>query len=351
MNEHFQEIKIGSPCELGPPVRIVKEWWPNWNIKITPENEKILTRKSMDTYAYEFNRYNIEERMDIISVCSSVSLKNDFPSLLNQHNARVVSDLAFKKEGKIKITDVGVGSGRTSIMLFGEMLRKWKENNQNEKDLLRRLELTILDPSKKMLEKSASVLIDKDVKFTVIHAAAHEITDFIEKESQDLVMEVASTHHYADYKFPFNAIHEALKPGGFFVQNEWCHSLGQHPSRFRKVLELYDWDRKEEDLRKFDDAYNPKGEVIPEPKNEMEMNANKQMIEYYKSRGPMMSKYVAYFLEGHCPAYIILKHLRNAGFKTDSQSIKQLIKKKIISNNPHQILPDSSLLMSIVAQK
>ncbi len=351
MSEYFTELKIGSPCELGPPVRIPKNWWNNWKINVTPRNEKILNRKSIESYRYEFSRYNIEERMETISLCSTISLKNNFPWLLNQQNAKIVAELAYNTKGRIRITDVGVGSGRTSVMLFGQMLKKWTENGLGEKDLLRRLELTILDPSKHMLKESAKVLIDKGVKFTIIHGMAHEITDFIEKEDQDIVMEVASTHHYADYSPPFSAIHEVLKPGGFFVQSEWCHSLAQHPSRYRKILELYDWKGKEEDLRKFDEAYNPNKETIPEPRDEMEKNANRQMIEYYKSRGILMSKFIAYFLEGHCPAYILLDYLKKTGFRTDTESIKKLIANKIIENNPQQILPDSSLLMSIVAQK
>ena len=75
------------------------------------------------------------------------------------------------------------------------------------------------------------------------------------------------------------------------------------------------------------------------------------MLDWYSERFRRAVDYLFYTLEAHCSPALTLKHLRQAGFKTEDPTIDRLVTESVIGSNPHYLSQGSSLHSSIVAVK
>ena len=341
------ERQLHLPIPLGPFARVLVDYHKNWLLDTASTNYMDRIPDAERSYLYEY-RSSTGSRLRSLSSVGGRSHTRE----LNELNGEIVARLALEIDGPISLMYVGGGDGATTELAYRAIERFWLKTGRSLQDIRDRLRLTFVEPSGGMMRDATSRLGNLGIQYNAFNIPAHDIPEYIEPESHDIVMETAALHHYPDPAKPYRAINRVLKKGGVFVLNEWCHSLFEHPLRFRKLLERLEWPAKKEDLERYNKYFGlEENENYQEPEDPLERAANEKMLEWYVDRFSRSVDYVFYTLEAHCPPALTIAHLHNSEFRTEDPRIDELISDRIISGNPHHLTPENSLHSSIIAIK
>lgn len=288
--------------------------------------------------------YRAEWAAEIVGLVASVpdALQKaglgNFNGLLQQKTAEVVLKiLQFNPYQRLfRIIDVGAGTGDSAIEI-AKLLPP---------DMKNRTIIYLLDPSKKSLAEAAEKMKGKGVGYEILEGTDLDILNQTTSDFADVLTGVASVHHHA--RIPFELYARVLKPGGWAVFADWHQPIWEHPGSVYRFLQKFNWPDREQGLENWVQTY-------PEAKNPpalsedpADLMAIKQIISFWTALGRPNNLYP---LEGHRPVSRYVTDMREAGLDLNSADISMLISSRVIASNPHQILPDSSLLQVTVGQK
>ena len=136
--------------------------------------------------------------------------------------------------------------------------------------------------------------------------------------------------------------------------------MWEHPARVYEFLKKLEWPTKKEDIERFVRAY-PNSISNPPSLTPADYNANLMIKGFWAAFGEVRKEMIAkgefeerddiWILEGHRPVEQYMMEMQRAGYSLDTHLIRDLQNQGAIRSNPHQILPDSRLLMVTIGQK
>ncbi len=341
------------PIKLGPMTRVPEYALRKYGIKWDSDYElrRVIDISEAD-YMAEWDS-GTEEQMKLVSKASERAGFGDKPQMLREAAAKVVAYLAQRIDGRIVIFDHGSGPGYSAKVIFEHL-------GENEKD---RVHIILLDPSrdkvfgtaKEVLKKLGLKYRKKEGGFSLYADTDLNSLRYVEPGTVDFFVGVASIHHHAH--IPFELYYELLKDGGILVSADWHNSVWEEPRRYLEFLEGFDWPKKREGLKHFQEVYPQAAIPIPEPLREEDRKANEQIRDFWVGYHEILieegeqGKNAIQPSEGHRPVERYRDQMKLVGFETDSEEIRDLITDGIIDSNPHQLVPGTTLWMEIVGKK
>jgi SAM-dependent methyltransferase len=305
----------------------------NWGIT---GDELKLRSMSEERYESEW-KTGSPRQMQYVSDAIKESGYANFPQMLRDETAKKVSELMPKYEGMVSILDVG--AGLSTVKIFDGL-------DGNDKD---RVYLILLEPSEERVENAAKELdkrgLKRDKNYRVIVGKDLEIPKYLGLESQNIVTAVATIHHHAYLDMPFRVIYDVLGKDGHFITADWHNSMWENPHRVYEFLQEFDWSGKDQDMKKFEEAYLIDTEK-PQALNDMEERTNEMIKEFWRGwirvrkcaieKGEFEPRDDIWLLEGHRPYERYTEEMIRIGFRLDGV---------------HQILSDNKLLMRLTGKK
>ncbi|MBI2621351.1 MAG: methyltransferase domain-containing protein [Candidatus Levybacteria bacterium] len=325
------------PVTMGTPYRVPDYAYPNWGLVYEGEE------KATAAYRAEWAEGN-KDQLGLVTRAIVEAGYGNFPALLRESAARAIRELVTYRGESVKILDIGAGPGTSADEVYEALDSVTRSHT----------DMYLVDPSPDSLV-DAKVRLEGKGRFNFfLQGSDSDMLPNIDSNTFDVVLGVASVHHHA--KIPFEEYNRVLKPGGFLVLADWHQPLWEHPGSVFDFLEQIDWPRKEEGLDNWLRVYPKAVNMPPPPRNPADRQAIIEITEFWKayqriSREANLGPNAIWPLEGHRPVARYVKAMKEAGFDLETPDIDRLIRNGVISRNPHQILPDSSLLQLSVAQK
>ncbi len=120
----------------------------------------------------------------------------------------IVSLLPFKKKTKIKILDLGIGTGNLSLKVLQQFPKA---------------EISGIDKNEKMLKIASKRLKRLSSKIELIK---EDFSSFLPKEKYDAIISLLAIHHLTDFQKRklFKRIYQILKPKGIFINGDFILS-------------------------------------------------------------------------------------------------------------------------------
>lgn len=340
VQENTKHDEAFMPITMGPAVRMPYYAHDAWGVE-TPDERTVV-----DLYGAEWAG-GTKEQLGYVSKAAVEAGFGDYPKLLCQEAAKVAAKLLenYPLGETLRIFDIGSGPGQSAKAVIDALPEHVRS----------KVELILLDPSEKALQSAQELLKTSGaISVQAIHGTDLDIEENVDKESVDILTGVASIHHHAE--IPFDLYHSIMKPGGYAIFADWHNSIWEHPYRVREFLEQFDWDKKQEGLKHFEAVYPNAAIPIPDPENPQDRQANEGITRFWRGWHQIttqedVGRNAIWFAEGHRPVERYVEGMQQAGFTTDSADIQNLINSGVIQKNPHQLLPDSTLLMVTIGQK
>ena len=198
-------------------------------------------------------------------------------------------------------------------------------------------------------------MAERGIEHQIRVGSDSEVLEDYPDETFDVLTGVASVHHHA--RIPFDEYLRVLREGGFAVFADWHNSMWRSPaSVYHDFLLGMDWPRREEGLRDWLRAYPQAVEAPIPPAHSHDRQANADIAKFWQAYQRIQNEQAPganaiWPLEGHRPVGQYAYAMRQAGFDLETRGIDRIIREGVISRNPHQILPDSSLLQLTIGQK
>lgn len=330
------------PITMGSPYRVPDYAYRNWDLKYPGEYRANVS------YAAEWALGTAEQNALVGRALAEAGF-TDFNGLLQQTTARVIAALIDRNPflQSPVIADIGAGAGGSASAVVKELPVNVRQNTI----------MILVDLAREKLAVAGQLMKEQGIKYRVLTGLDTEVLRRLPDRSVDILIGVASVHHHA--RIPFNEYARVLKMGGFAVFADWHHDLWEHPGRVaREFLERLDWPLKEEGLANWRSVY-PQALDNPETHTGLttgEKMAREQIIRFWEgykkiADGANLGLNAFWPLEGHRPVAKYMQDMIRAGLHPRAVSIHQLERDKIIARNPHQILPDSSLLQVTIGQR
>lgn len=327
-----------TPLYMGGIDRVAKEYRDAWG---SPYNGEA----SADTaYRAEWAAGN-SGQLGLVKEATIEAGLGNYPELLNIRAAEAVSRLLASRKGPIRLIDIGSAGGTTVLVTYEALPDHLKDA----------AEFVLVDPSPGALKSAEETLTERGIKFEIRQGSDSDVLSGIPEGSFDILTGVASVHHHA--RIPFDEYDRVLKKGGFALFADWHNSMWRSPaSVYHDFLLGMDWPRREEGLRDWLRAYPQAIEVPIPPVHPHDRQANTDIAKFWQAYQRIQNEQAPganaiWPLEGHRPVGMYALAMRQAGFDLETRDIDRLVGMGIIARNPHQILPDSSLLQLTIGQK
>lgn len=357
------EVRFGNAPNvprLGDPRRVPSYAYPNWGL-----TTGAYRTESDGFYVSEWEGGSPKQMEVVVKAITESGLGN-FSQMLRDANTRAVAALVRRSGVRLNYMEFGAGESTRQICQY---LIEQELDPQ-------RLFITMVEPSKSRVETAATRMEELGLRrgrdFRVIVGRDVDIYDpevtgleqDVTPHSQDIVVAVASIHHHAYLGTAFANAYNSLTDGGVMITTDWHNPEWEHPARVYKALvEDYDnerWATKDEDLERFLRAYPLASSRAPEMTNEGDAAAMTEIRAFWKSYGNIKAGEMAagtfaeaddiLMLEGHRPVERQIKTMNGVGFKTSpaNRKLRKLLDVLELDDNPHQLRPESRLLMETV---
>lgn len=352
------------PVKLGDTRRTPSYSWNAWKLPYTLDT----VREGDEAYKVEWERGS---QTQIIYVAEAAKLAGlgDANQQLREAVGKIFKHLAKKKNDKIIYLEPGAGA--STLVLFEEL----------EKDGfdLERIEAFLLEPSKERIESLAENLhkkfgLKRGRNFIAEAARDYDAPRYVKDKKLDFVVYVATIHHHPDRKIALRLMYDLMKSDGTILIGDWFNSMWEHPARVYNLLQSIDWETKKEDLETFSKLFPNCSEKL-ELEDEKIIRSNEQISRFWRSwakvrenaikSGEFSENDEIYMLEAHTPVYRLVRDLKESGFDTQTEEIKEVLScrieinygkegietRKIFDENPFSLYPDSELLSIVLSQK
>lgn len=262
----------------------------------------------------------------------------NFNGLLQQKTGEVAAAALRAKpiQKSYRVIDIGAGTG-DSALAVAKLLPA---------EIRRKTIFSLVDPSAKSLAEARTKMQDQGLNYEILEGTDLDVLGNMKPESADILTGVASIHHHA--KIPFELYANVLRFGGLAVFADWHQPLWEHPGSVYRFLQRFDWPHKEEGLKNWLEAYPQAAKIPPLPNNPADLLAIEQISRFWPALGRPNTLFP---LEGHRPVHRYVADIHHARLDLNSSSIRGLISAGVITSNPHQVLPNSSLLQVTMGEK
>jgi len=338
-NNYVRHNETLMPMPMGSPARTPEYARSAWGVPSSIDEERVV-----ELYSDEWEGGN-QGQLALVSEAAKKAGFGDNPALLRQKTAEVVKAIMgrYPIGDEFLILDVGAGPGLSALTIWKELPTAVQSKSR----------FLLLDPSRASLEAAKKMMEENEIKHRIICDTDLIMSQYIADESVDILIGVASIHHHS--QIPFGLYYRVLKPGGIAVFADWHNSIWEHPFRVYRFLQTFDWPEKEAGLRNWL-KYYPSGSV-PESIG-FDEQANKDITSFWlgyhqilRESGTGLGPNSIWPLEGHRPVERYIEEMKEAGFDVNSTLLERLVEQGVITSNPHQLLPDSRLLMVTVGEK
>ncbi len=324
------------PFTMGSPYRVAKEFYEAWGLVYEGE------AKADAAYRAEWAAGN-EGQLGVVKEATIRAGLGNYPDLLNIRTAEAVHRLLSESgRSSVKFIDIGSAGGTTVLAIYQALPDHLKDG----------AEFVLVDPSPRALKSAEETLTERGIRFEIREGSDSDVLRGIPEGSFDILTGVASIHHHAEP--PFNEYLRVLKKGGSAFFGDWHDTMWRSPaSVYHDFLLQMDWPRREEGLRDWLRAYPQAVEVPIQPAHPHDRQANTDIAKFWGAYQELQDPgtNAIYPLEGHRLVGMYALAMRQAGFDLETREIDRLVRGGIIDRNPHQILPDSSLLQLTIGQK
>ena len=328
------------PMPMGSPARTPDYARSAWGLPPFIDEETVVK-----LYGAEWAEGN-EWQLELVSQASKRGGFGDNAALLRQKTAEVVRVATEECPvgGELLILDVGAGPGVSALTVWQELSVAVQS----------RVRFLLLDPSRGSLESARKAMEKHGISHEIICDVDLNMGQHIAEGRVDILIGVAAIHHHS--AIPFDLYCRMLKPGGIAVFADWHNSIWEDPARVYQFLEAFDWPRKKEGLKNWLEVYPQAGRPKGESYSPADRQANLDIIRFWQGyleiiRERDVGPNAIWPLEGHRPVERYVEEMQKAGFVLESSSIKKILERGILASNPHQLLPDSRLLMATVGEK
>lgn len=339
MPKYIQHDETLMPMPMGSPARTPEYARSAWGLPSSIDEKKVV-----ELYSDEWKEGN-EGQLAIVSEAAKKAGFGDNPALLRQKTAEVVKVAIgeYPISDELLILDVGAGPGLSALTIWKELPTAIQPKSR----------FLLLDPSRASLEAAKKVMEENEIKHRIICDTDLNMGQYTAEESVDILIGVASIHHHS--QIPFDLYYRMLKPGGVAVFADWHNSIWEHPYRVYRFLQAFDWSKKEAGLRNWLESYPSVS--IPEPIGP-NGQANKDITRFWRGyletvreSAQSLGLNAIWPLEGHRPVERYIVEMKKAGFGVNSAMAEKIVEREVITRNPHQLLPDSRLLMVTIGEK
>ncbi|MBI3190768.1 class I SAM-dependent methyltransferase [archaeon] len=332
------------PLTLGSALRVPSYAYKNWGVY----GGNWLREESDRQYELEWKGGSPKQMQNVVKAITESGLGN-YSQMLRDANASVVSEILKKSEEKINYLELGAGV--STVNLYRKMI--------NDGIDVEKMFSTLVEPSEERIVDTANELYGmglKDSDFNIIVARDVDIPIFVDTKSQDIVSYVAVLHHHAFIDTPLTCVYNALKKDGMLIVADWHNAMWEHPNRVYEFLrDDFDWPVKEEDLKRFSDAYPKSMEPAPELLL-LDAGSNRNIKKFWRSWAEIRKNEIdenkfnpeddIWLLEAHRPVEKQNEVIQDIGYKLDTPRISELQKE-----NPKRLIDDTGILYVTLAQK
>lgn len=341
-NNYVRHDEKVMPMPMGSPARTPEYARSAWGLPLSIDEKEVV-----EMYSHEWKGGN-EGQLALVSEAAKKAGFGDNPDLLRQKTAevvRVVVEECFSAKDELLILDIGAGPGRSAFTVWQKLPTAFQSKTR----------FLLLDPSRDSLEAAKKVMEENQVKYELICDPDIYADRHIREGSVDILLGVASIHHHSAIPFPL--YHRLLKPGGFAVFGDWHNSIWENPFRVYQFLQAFDWPEKELGLKNWRESYP--NIAVSEPDEPADRQANEDITSFWlgyhqilrESGTGRLGPNSIWPLEGHRPVERYVEEMRKVGFALESPGIGKILERGVLASNPHQVLPDSRLLMVTVGEK
>jgi len=347
MPDKYQIDDSRMPLRLGSALRVPSYAFENWGI--APDRYR---KESGEKYEVEWKGGSKRQMDYVIESLKKAGMKN-YSQMLRDTNAKLVAATVRRLHGKVKILEPGFGV--STINMFDAL-------DNNDKD---RVYITGLEPSEERGEDAAAELekrgLKRDGDFEFHADINNHMLDYVGPESQNIICYVATFHHHSYIDTPLAVAYNALMPGGIITSSDWHNSMWEHPNRVYEFLKILDWERKGEDLEAFVNMFPRAIEPVPRLNSPDEM-ANEQIRMFWGDgwvpvreeaveRGDFEDRDGILMLGAQRPVERCQDGMNRIDFRMYTPLIRELYGEVDFTENPHQLLDNSRILMTITGQK
>ncbi|HLD49105.1 MAG TPA: hypothetical protein VJB11_01975 [archaeon] len=337
----------------------VDYWKNNWGISYKGKDEKNkLKAMGREQYTKEWSPSCRDKGVSDVSAASIKAGLSDAPVMLNEENARIISELVkyiaderkdISEKKPIKIMSIGEGPGTTTSVIYKHI----------PDELKKYVFFFIAEPAKKAYEDAVNKLLKMNINFNGANTNDLGLYKYPIEDDFDIVTAVAGpNHHTPDQRDYYRVAYSFLRNGGFSTDGDWCDEFSTHPYF---IGEFYKKINKMEMYEKFIEAFPNVLSMPNYPIKTTEENMKKGIraterfmpfwIAYYELKKAKPETMDLCMSEGHDVAEKKITYLRNSYFDTESDIIKKLGRNGIINGNPYNLNENDSLHVITLGQK
>ena len=332
------------PITLGHPLRCPSADWRKYGIKWDSKADFLyLVGSGRDCYRAEWKSGD-PGQVDVVKKASELAFKGaDNNQMLRDATGNVVARyLNMKEPGKYLVVEIGAGAGQSFKTFFDSLPGNFRGD----------IHALLLDPSQASLEKAAETVKNLGVSYEIANDTQDNLPKYLKGRKADVIFQVAAIHH--DPRIPFEKFSECTAPGGLFASGDWHPQTWQEPGWVYKMLQTFDWPKKEEGLANYKKAYGVKDTPLPEdPKDR---KAITDIWKFWKGYFDGLvelgdpGKNAIWPHEGHQDFRRYIKNMQDVGYSTDNPMLKEIALETGVGN-PYLHYPDSSIIVNVAGIK
>lgn len=352
------------PSALGDPRRIRFDKYHLFGFEKAEENLEI----GRVAYSSEWERSGPIQN-ELISAAAINAGFGDHSARLRNAYAKFVADLFELKEKDGTIIYVEPGAGASTVVLFDELVKRGFD--------LEKLKSYLIEPAKDRIqiavEQLESLGLEGGKHFIPLIGRNYDIKDIFEPGTVDVIGSLATDHHEPDQTYPREIEFDALKPGGFKVNFDWCPPTCYHPQPIYQWIFFNDeldglvgdrWPTKKQDREVFEKLL-PSCLENPPKMSPRDEQALKEIMKYWTigyvdskiklvKEGKMKWKgdpNDIFLMEAHSTTEDVMNVYEKVGFQLETKDIRNLCERSGIKSLPNYPIEDSGILVEMAFQK
>jgi len=357
IDKNVADITQDLVMKPGSVFRVACQYLENWGIKITAENTEWMKERALKSYMEEYEETGEEINAAIKRAIIATGLANrsgdeEGDTILNRNLAGMaINNLMalHDKKRKFRICDIGAGDGATTIAILDGLAR-----SRELMELAEFCEFHLLEPSFKRVKSAVEERLERHpvrVKYA-IHTETHEeFIPMLRDGTMDMVVSSAVYHHmpFPDYLVD---LYDVLSPEGVVLIGDWFYNIFEHPARIIPLLE--DMGLKKKDMDRFRSYFQIPFDTKDINKNltSEQQHSNRKFRTYTVALAEELRKIggTQYFIEGYELVSERMEKMRQAGFETDIDELREKHKAfaKTLSN-VRKIYPAVGEIASVIS--
>jgi len=338
---HDEEL---MPITLGHPLRCPSDDWHKYGMKWDTEAEFLyLLGRGRDCYRDEWEKGD-EGQIDVVKKASERAFEGkDNNQLLRDVTGKVVATyLSMQTPAHYFVVEMGAGTGLSFETFYRSLPDDFKGS----------IHALLLDPSVNSLKAAEEKMKDFGVTYELAVDTQDNLPKHMEGRKANVIFQVGSIHH--DPRIPFDKFSECAAATALFASGDWHPQTWQEPYYVYKMLETFDWPKKEEGLAHYKKTYGVK--ETPFPQDPKDAKAIQDIYRFWQEYFKGLLEYgdpgknSIWPHESHQDHRRYITSLENVGFSVNDPYLNDVMQEAGVGN-PHFFYPDSSIIVNVAGIK